>query len=251
MEKKPRETGIDKERRAPLQKKVTNKGPLNSKGSKSTGLKNTNDGSPEKHDGKNAPPYTKKPRYKDLKLNTEVYVGDDIGWVCSADEKKRTVIVAFRVLGGKIESRELKLNDIKIKKGAGDKKITDEEIEKELMKYRGVVSAICLKYKITRSGLWKRIRGSKYLSQVYQDSRELFKDEIETEFIKAVRNGDKWAIDRGIEKLLYDRGYVSKQEVNSRMKIDDAQAMKDIARDGQVVMDVVKSIRKTIKQNED
>lgn len=140
------------------------------------------------------------------------------------EEQKKRVPLATKPTEKK-PPKKTKKKDTK-KKGAGDKKITDEELEKDLMYYRGIVSAICQKHHITRSAVWKRIKKSDHLQEVYKDAKELFKDEIESQFVLAVRAGEKWAVEKGIDKLLHTRGYVNKQEIDQTVTNRDEETQK-------------------------
>jgi len=127
----------------------------------------------------------------------------------------------------------------------GITKVDDEQLKISLMHFRGIIGRVCKRHNITRQSIWDRINKSPDLTQALKDSRESLKDDIEDGFLEAVQRRERWAIEKGIDRLLQSRGYVDKKELETIEKRDekDVERKKNALRN--LSVDELKSIRDT------
>lgn len=125
-------------------------------------------------------------------------------------------------------------------------RMTKKQLIKQLRITRGLISPIAKTYGISRQAIHKRIKSDPQLQEAFEDSRELLKDEAEHALATAVHKKERWAVEKVIDKMCHDRGYVDKQEINKTVKQDEEQFKKSQAADSANIKMVIKSIRKTL-----
>lgn len=101
--------------------------------------------------------------------------------------------------------------------------VKDNDLIYSLIENRGILSRVLSVYSGTRHALMKRVENSQELTEAIKLGREKLKDDIENGFLNAVLNEERWALEKGIDRLLHDRGYVDKKELLNVDKRDEEE----------------------------
>ncbi|TWU22474.1 Bacterial regulatory protein, Fis family [Novipirellula galeiformis] len=94
-------------------------------------------------------------------------------------------------------------------------KATDEDIAAALELCGGVISDAAECLGMSRRQVHRRVKRSKSLRAVIEDSGEGMKDVAERGLFAAIRNGDPWAIRFFLGRKAKDRGYTTRQEIDA------------------------------------
>jgi len=99
--------------------------------------------------------------------------------------------------------------DIEIRSIAQEERIfvTDEQLAKAIVEYRGNLSAIARALKVSRTTVVHRIRSRTDLVEALSDTKEGIKDMAEDQLIAAIEAGEPWAIQFFLARVARERGY--------------------------------------------
>ena len=90
-------------------------------------------------------------------------------------------------------------------------KLKVKEVSQKLRELRGNVSAAAAALGVTRSGL-NQFLDRHGLTDIVVECRQTMGDMAETALMRAVANGEAWAIALVVKTLCKDRGYVERTE---------------------------------------
>ena len=95
--------------------------------------------------------------------------------------------------------------------------VSDTAIAVALGKSGGVLNAAAKLLKIKRQPLTERIRNSEELTAALQEAIDITGDMMESNLIKAGRNGAGWAVRFYLTNKCKDRGYGQKLEISGNL----------------------------------
>lgn len=93
-------------------------------------------------------------------------------------------------------------------------KIPAKDVAKAIRKHNGNITAAAEDLRVTRQGLYYRIRNNPKLNKILEESREVQLDRAEAALKKAVDNGQGWAICFTLKTIGRLRGYIEYQRIS-------------------------------------
>jgi len=93
---------------------------------------------------------------------------------------------------------------------------TIEDVEEAIKKAGGFISIAARTLGVTRQAIWKRVKKSARLKEAIDDIEEKYLDLAESELVKAIDGGERWAITFYLRTKGKKRGYVEGQELTGK-----------------------------------
>ena len=98
-------------------------------------------------------------------------------------------------------------------------KIRKSEVAKLLAEFGGNVSAVARKIGVARSTVYKYVTEQPALQRVMHDARETALDHAESSLLRAILNGEPWAVCFMLKTQGRQRGYVERQEILQNTRV--------------------------------
>lgn len=98
-------------------------------------------------------------------------------------------------------------------------KLNKNELLKAIHNNYGIISSIAIYLKVSRNCIYSAIKRFNLESEL-EDSKEHFKDYLESCLLKKVTDGDTTAIIFALKTKAKDRGYSEKYEIDKTIKND-------------------------------
>lgn len=111
------------------------------------------------------------------------------------------------------------------------RKVTDDQIETQLILCGGVIKTTAQKLGMSPQAIQQRIAVNQNLLDAKEKGRQRIVDEAESQLFKAVRKGQPWAVRLSLTRLGRDRGYGNRIEVDATGAAGILLAMPDDGRE--------------------